>query len=114
MRIVSEDEFIEMSTNNIFFEICKRHLQGENINKLAKIFHNSIANFIVITCKKIRNESKISTAALTGGVFQNTLLLKLTSDKLKKSGFDVLRHKLVPANDGGICLGQAVYAAHKL
>jgi hydrogenase maturation protein HypF len=48
--------------------------------------------------------------ALSGGVFQNRLLLKLTASALQREGFDVLTHHLVPANDGGISLGQAVIA----
>lgn len=48
--------------------------------------------------------------ALSGGVFQNRLLLRLTIEALEREGFDVLTHRLVPCNDGGISLGQAVIA----
>jgi hydrogenase maturation protein HypF len=48
--------------------------------------------------------------ALSGGVFQNRLLFRLTMAALQKEGFDVLTHRLVPPNDGGISLGQAVIA----
>jgi len=48
--------------------------------------------------------------ALSGGVFQNRLLLRLTTAALQKEGFDVLTHRLVPPNDGGVSLGQAVIA----
>ena len=50
------------------------------------------------------------TVALSGGVFQNTLLLSLCEQALGQAGLGVLRHHLVPATDGGIALGQAVYA----
>jgi hydrogenase maturation protein HypF len=48
--------------------------------------------------------------ALSGGIFQNRRLLKLATAALQKAGFDVLTHHLVPCNDGGISLGQAVVA----
>ncbi|MBP3691587.1 MAG: hypothetical protein J6I74_09685, partial [Schwartzia sp.] len=56
----------------------------------------------------------IPTVALSGGVFQNTLLLRLVEKKLCKDGFEVLRHRLIPANDGGLSLGQAVCAAARM
>jgi hydrogenase maturation protein HypF len=52
--------------------------------------------------------------ALSGGVFQNNRLLTGLGAVLEKSGFDLLTHRLVPANDGGISLGQAVVAAAKM
>ena len=61
-------------------------------------------------CVKIRELSGCNKAALSGGVFQNRLLLELTDHMLKQQGFEVLKHQLVPPNDGGIALGQAVYA----
>ncbi len=99
------------STLKIFKNILQRRLNGENVQQLAFDFHLALANYIVETCKKIHDEHKILTVALSGGVFQNTLLLKLTIDKLQSHGFNVLRHKLVPPNDGGICLGQALAAS---
>ncbi len=73
-------------------------------------FHNTVAEITAEMCKSIAKESKIKRVALSGGVFQNRLLLKLTMAALKREGFDVLSHRLVPPNDGGISLGQAVIA----
>ncbi|MBR3457511.1 MAG: hypothetical protein IKH16_05080, partial [Selenomonadaceae bacterium] len=50
--------------------------------------------------------------ALSGGVFQNQLLTRLVRERLTADGFHVLMHSLLPPNDGGICLGQAVAAMH--
>jgi len=55
----------------------------------------------------------VYTVALSGGVFQNMLLLERTTDRLETQGFRVLRHRQVPPNDGGISLGQAVIASRK-
>jgi hydrogenase maturation protein HypF len=73
-------------------------------------FHHTIAEITAAMCKTIAKESKIKQVALSGGVFQNRLLLKLTLAALKREGFDVLTHRLVPPNDGGVSLGQAVIA----
>ena len=55
----------------------------------------------------------MSIAALTGGCYQNTLLLELSVERLRKQGFSVLTHSLIPPNDGGVALGQAVAAARQ-
>jgi hydrogenase maturation protein HypF len=73
-------------------------------------FHKTVAQIIVRTCQLIAKESGINLVALSGGVFQNRLLLRLATAALQKEGFDVLTHRLVPCNDGGISLGQAVIA----
>ena len=61
-------------------------------------------------CRLIANEHGIKQVALSGGVFQNRLLLRKTVNLLETSGFQVFAHKQVPCNDGGISLGQAVIA----
>jgi len=71
-------------------------------------FHNTMAQIIAEMCKTIARESGINKVALSGGVFQNRLLQKLAVSALYKDGFTVLTHHLVPCNDGGISLGQAV------
>ena len=56
-----------------------------------------------------RQRTGLSTVALSGGVYQNLLLLDLTERALTKAGFTVIRHHLIPPNDGGLALGQALY-----
>ena len=51
---------------------------------------------------------------MSGGVFQNRLLLRLTEEGLAQEGFDVLRHHMIPPNDGGIAIGQAAYGLYYL
>jgi hydrogenase maturation protein HypF len=69
-----------------------------------------MAQIVVEMCKLIARESEITQVALSGGVFQNRLLLKLATTALQREHFMVLTHHLVPCNDGGISLGQAVIA----
>jgi hydrogenase maturation protein HypF len=78
---------------------------------VAARFHNGMAEAIVTVCEIIRGEHDLSTVALSGGVFQNALLLDRTSQRLQMWGFRVLTHSRVPANDGGIAFGQAAIAA---
>jgi hydrogenase maturation protein HypF len=73
-------------------------------------FHQTMAQIIAEMCKLITEESGIKMVVLSGGVFQNRLLLKLATSALHKNGLGVLTHHLVPCNDGGISLGQAVIA----
>lgn len=87
--------------------------QSDPINRLAMAFHVGLTDFIVETCLRARSATNISTAALSGGVFQNSLLRSLTIKRLEENRFKVLTQKKFPANDGGIALGQALYASGK-
>jgi hydrogenase maturation protein HypF len=73
-------------------------------------FHNTIAQMICEMCQLIARKTGINQVALSGGVFQNRLLLRKVVPLLESTGFSVLTHKQVPCNDGGISLGQAVIA----
>ncbi|MBU2535105.1 MAG: carbamoyltransferase HypF [Chloroflexi bacterium] len=77
-------------------------------------FHLTVARIILETCRLISQKSSLITVALSGGVFQNRLLLNLAVDALEREGFNVLTHGLVPCNDGGISLGQAVIANYQI
>jgi hydrogenase maturation protein HypF len=78
---------------------------------VAARFHNGVAALIADGCLLSRERHGLSTVALSGGVFQNLLLLRGTVTRLEAHGFTVLTHSRVPCNDGGISLGQAVIAA---
>ncbi len=81
---------------------------------LSARFHNTIANLMHQVCQKVRAETGIAEVALSGGVWQNMTLLEKSIRLLSRDGFTVYLHHQVPANDGGISLGQAVIAMHKL
>ncbi|MEH2226147.1 carbamoyltransferase HypF [Nostoc sp.] len=81
---------------------------------MAAKFHQGLANAIVETVKHLSQENLINQVALTGGVFQNCILLEQVTKRLQTLGIKVLTHSLVPANDGGLSLGQAVIAAAQL
>jgi hydrogenase maturation protein HypF len=81
---------------------------------MAAKFHKGLANAIVQMVKHLSQENLINQVVLTGGVFQNCILLEQVTKQLQTLGIKVLTHSLVPANDGGLSLGQAVIAAAQL
>jgi len=128
LEMLAPDELGEFEEKSYPFSIIKD--QGIKVVKLEEListivedvrnqvptpiislkFHNTMAQIIAEMCKTITKESGINKVALSGGVFQNRLLLKLATSALHKNGLTVLTHHLVPCNDGGISLGQAVIA----
>ena len=84
---------------------------GVDRGVIAARFHHGLAEVIADCCLLLRERTGLTTVALSGGVFQNFLLLNNVSGRLESHGFAVLTHSRVPCNDGGISLGQAVIAA---
>ena len=78
---------------------------------IAARFHTAVATMIVEAAERIRSRTSIATVGLSGGVFQNVTLTHAAAIALGEKGFSVLTHRLVPPNDGGLALGQAVIAA---
>jgi len=85
--------------------------RGTDRAVIAARFHHAVAGLIAGGCAALRDRYGLGTVALSGGVFQNALLLHATVARLADAGFRVLTHTQVPCNDGGISLGQAVVAA---
>jgi len=85
---------------------------GRTAHEISGVFHVTVAQMIVRMCERMRQETALNVVALSGGCFQNRQLLCLTGDHLAKKGFQVLTHRRVPCNDGGLSLGQAVVACH--
>jgi len=75
---------------------------------IAARFHNGVARMVRDVCLRLRAETGLSAVALSGGVFQNITLMRKTVPLLEEAGFTVYVHRLVPPNDAGIALGQAV------
>jgi hydrogenase maturation protein HypF len=83
---------------------------GRPVAAVAAAFHNTVAAFTLAVCEKVRDAKKLNRVILSGGCFQNALLTRRLSDRLRESGFEVFTHRQVPPNDGGISLGQAAVA----
>lgn len=103
---IDEEQF-ELCTDTLLMELAARSLADQDTDQLAYFFHKALADMIVIACCYQRTRCEVNVVALSGGVFQNLLLLKLVDEGLEREGFKVLKHGVVPTNDGGIALGQA-------
>ena len=84
--------------------------RGRRAGEISACFHNTLSAAIVEVCSRIRKSDGLDRVCLSGGVFQNHLLLGGTAAGLRHLGFGVFLHAMVPANDGGISLGQVVIA----
>ena len=101
-----------IATDRIIRYLAEEKLKGSDIRKLAYAFHYMLAKGVARMA--VAKSDGIKTAALSGGCYQNKLLTRLTEKELKENGFNVLLHSMVPPNDGGIALGQALYGMHKI
>jgi len=81
--------------------------------RIASRFYATMAELIAESCRHVRRYHGIQTVALSGGCFQSAMLSERARATLERDGFEVLTHRLVPANDGGLALGQAAVAAYR-
>lgn len=94
--------------------LAEQRLAGVDVGRLAGGFHTGLAEMVLEGVRYCRSVTGVRTVALSGGVFQNMLLLRKCRALLERDGFRVLIHSLIPANDGGIALGQALAAMARL
>jgi len=86
-------------------------VEGTAAPMIAAAFHEAVVEMAVDVATLISRDTGIRTVALSGGVFQNRILIEMTPERLRSAGFRVLTHSLLPSNDGCVSLGQAVVAA---
>jgi hydrogenase maturation protein HypF len=104
---IVEDEGIRIvRLKGLFSAVIEDLRQGISKGRIAVKFHNTVARMINEMCHLIANETGVSQVALSGGVFQNRLLLRKAVSLLESSDFQVFTHRQVPCNDGGISWGK--------
>ena len=96
----------------VFQSLVEDVRANKSIGLIGAHFHKTIADMTVAICRRARESTGLHEVALSGGVWQNQILLDLVRAGLKQDGFVVYFHKQVPTNDGGLSLGQTVVANH--
>jgi len=109
-RLRSEDGAWVVETGEILGGVVEDLLSGRETGEVSSRFHRTVAEVVAAGCGRIREEGGASAVALSGGTFQNLLLMQQVLELLVEKGFTVYRHRRVPTNDGGLALGQAVLA----
>ena len=109
--VIGSDDPLKIYGSELVRAVAEDLSAGVGRSIVAARFHNGVAALIEDCCVALRERHGLSTVALSGGVFQNLLLLTAVVGLLEARGFRVLVHSRVPCNDGGISLGQAVVAA---
>ncbi|MEP6787404.1 MAG: carbamoyltransferase HypF, partial [Acidobacteriota bacterium] len=104
--VIKSEELIRQAVGDL--------IDGVSAAEVSARFHMAVANLITNVATNIREKCNINRVALSGGVFQNMFLLKTARASLNERGFEVLTHRRVPTNDGGISLGQAAIANAKI
>ncbi len=108
---LEHNELIEINPAPMWTALLHDIEQRRSASYLASRFHLCLSRIIGTIVERISEQHGSKTVALSGGVFQNPTLLQLTVEELRQKQFDVLIHKHVPSNDGGLSLGQAAIAA---
>jgi hydrogenase maturation protein HypF len=92
-------------------DVVADRVTGTPVDVVAARFHNAVARLVVEVCSRVRSARGLNAVALSGGVFQNVRLMEQSVLGLSDAGFEVLTHRRVPTNDGGVSLGQVAVAA---
>ena len=112
--LVSDGEPAQVDMRPMIENIVQDLARSKPPSYIAACFHNTVAAAIVEVCRSIRKRDQLKRVCLSGGTFQNLYLLRRAVEGLQRAGFEVYLHSVVPPNDGGISLGQAVIANEML
>jgi hydrogenase maturation protein HypF len=114
LEVTEEEGTLILNPDPVITAIVEAIKKGETPGAISARFHNSLARWIVHMASTLREGTGLSEIILSGGVFQNHLLLGRTWDLLAGADFQVFIQHKVPPNDGGIALGQAYHALYFL
>jgi len=109
-NILRDNGLFIIDTTRIIKSITEDILSGRRKSIISSRFHETMAVIVLSGCLEARRDTGLSRVALSGGVFQNVLLLNKCIGKLEANGFEIFIHQRVPANDGGLSLGQSMIA----
>ncbi|HYA64331.1 MAG TPA: carbamoyltransferase HypF [Candidatus Sulfotelmatobacter sp.] len=112
--LIPDGSHWQIGTLSLFQSLLGDIKRQESVADISRRFHRGLASVFVDLARKIREQSKLDRVCLSGGCFQNLLLFELLLNGLRAESFEVYFHSEVPPGDGGISLGQALVAAHRL
>ncbi len=111
---LEEDGKILIDPEPVISRIVEELGSGQEPGDISARFHNGASKMVVEVCEQLRERTGINQVTVSGGVFQNFWLLSRIKSWLEEQGFKVYAHRLVPPNDGGICLGQAAIGLRRI
>ena len=113
-EIMRDGDRIVLDLRPLVRAIAEERIKGKDPTAIAAAFHRTIIGALVAMTVAVREQTGLGKAVLSGGCFQNRVLLEGTVRELEKRDIEVYTHQLLPANDGCIALGQAIVAAAQL
>ncbi|HTZ39930.1 MAG TPA: carbamoyltransferase HypF, partial [Syntrophales bacterium] len=113
-EITQDADRIVLDLRPLIRAVAEERIKGRQSEAIAAAFHRTVVEAIASMTEAVRQQTGLGKAVLSGGCFQNRLLLEGTVRRLEKGGFEVYTHRSLPANDGCIALGQAIVAAAQL
>jgi hydrogenase maturation protein HypF len=114
MDLTPDGDGWTISTRRMFEAIVRDLGNGRPPSVISRRFHDGLIEVLARVANLIRQRTWLEQVCLSGGTFNNSYLLEHLSSRLRAERFEVFTHSEVPAGDGGLCLGQAVVAAHNL
>jgi hydrogenase maturation protein HypF len=114
MQIDKQDNIWVLSATDLVRSLLIQKMDGTASGRLGAAFHHELTDGLYRIVTEISNEQRIKKVALSGGCFQNMILLHGLVQRLEQSGLKVYINHQVPANDGGISLGQAYWGMHNV
>ena len=108
----SRENRLVVRLKDLFLAIVRDVRRSSPAGMIGARFHKTMAEAAIELCGRARQSTGLNEVVLSGGVWQNDILLGMVYAGLRKNGFAVFLHKRVPTNDGGLALGQAVIAGY--
>ncbi|MCX8053813.1 MAG: carbamoyltransferase HypF [Armatimonadetes bacterium] len=112
-RLTTTDGIFYLDPVPVFKAAVDEFIASGDKSVVSARFHNSLVEMLAKACERVRETTRLQLVALSGGVFQNAIILWRLKTRLEEAGFEVLIHRLIPPNDACISLGQVVVAANR-
>jgi hydrogenase maturation protein HypF len=113
-ELMSEDNILIMGTCPLFEAIVRDLDEHVPAGAICARFHNGLVAIFTKIAQMLRGRTRLNRVCLSGGTFNNVYLAEGLCRRLRKDGFEVFTHHEIPCGDGGLSLGQALAAAHKV